>query len=714
MPCMTSRTTSPNADNRRRYFFFQRKAIGQRRECPEAEDGVVCYEEETSGIGHPCRPTHFHFRMGKTVHQPAASQLNRREFLRLAAAQSAAAIVPVSYGATPETRHPAAAEHDHAAPYADLLHAWCDGLLAHQVSLANAAAHGGFLCPSCVLIHGRCGEAVYPLLHMAHATGDDRYLHAALQVHDWSERQVSQTDGSWINDVTLSSWKGITVFHAIALAEALHHHGALLDAATRSQWTNRLAAAARFLDGYITIETGNINYPVTSALAFTLCAQVLGEHRYFDRGRQMAHAVMEFFTPSGILFGEGHPQGRLSPKGCRPVDLGYNVEESLPSLAMYAVLANDTPVRDQVLAATRTALEFMLPDGAWDNSWGTRNYKWSYWGSRTTDGCHPGFLLLAQYEPRLKEAALRNLQLMSACTHEGLLYGGPDYCVHGDFPCIHHTFTHAKALATVLDRCTDPLPSARLTLPRDESYGLRSFPVIDTHLAAVGPWRATVTAYDCAYEENVAPGHRGGHVSGGSLSMLFHQRLGPVLAASMTRYEAIEISNQQAYRDAAHMPLTPRIELEVAGQRYASDTDYAANLVAQAVEGQTIFQVQGRLLNASRESLPGAVGYTLRYSVAASGVEITASVEESAPAGARFILPVIARANDSAEQPNATTVRMQKPRGQLVIRTSGAPFAAIPTQRMFNLVPGFECVPLIILMEPGREITLRIEAQTGA
>jgi hypothetical protein len=645
----------------------------------------------------------------------AAPQLSRRHFLRLAAVQSAAAFVPGGYVSTAESL-PTGRNDGPANPYADLLHAWCDGLLAHQISTDSPATHGGFLCPSCVLIHGRCGEAVYPLLHMSHATGDDRYLRAAIQVHDWSERQVSQADGSWINDVTLSSWKGITVFHTIALAEALHHHGSLLDSATRSRWTDRLAAAARFLDGFITIDTGNINYPVTSSLAFILCGQVLGEHRYFDRGRQTAHAALEFFTPAGILFGEGHPQRGLSPKGCRPVDLGYNVEESLPSLGMYAVLANDTVVLDQVVAAMRSALEFMLPDGSWDNSWGTRNYKWSWWGSRTTDGCHPGFIMLAQYEPRLKEAARRNLELMTACTHDGLLYGGPDYFVHGDFPCIHHTFTHAKALATVLDRCSDdPLPSARLGLPRDEPYGLRSFPVIDTHLAAVGDWRATVTAYDCAYEETAAPNHIGGHASGGSLTMLFHRQLGPVLTASMTRYEMIETNNQQAYRDAPHMPLTPRIEVELAGHSYASDTDYAATVTAQHTGDQAVLEARGRLLTVSRESPQGGdIRYTLRYRLDGSSVEIAAAVDKTAPPGARFILPVIARAADNVQQPSDSTVRITKPAGELVIRTNGPAFEAIPAARSFDLVPGFECVPLAVSMESGQEITLRIEARGTA
>jgi hypothetical protein len=58
---------------------------------------------------------------------------------------------------------------------------------------------------------------------------------------------------------------GITVFHAIALGEALEHNGATLDSKTQARWTDRLARAARFLDGFIPIETGNINYPVTSS-----------------------------------------------------------------------------------------------------------------------------------------------------------------------------------------------------------------------------------------------------------------------------------------------------------------------------------------------------------------------------------------------------------------------------------------------------------------
>jgi hypothetical protein len=636
----------------------------------------------------------------------------RREMLQLSAAATTALSLPTFAKAaqpTPGTNL-----------YAQLLQTWCDGLLAHQVSaIKDPALHGALLCPACAMIHGRCGDAVYPLLRVAHTTGNEKYLQAALLVHEWSEIQVSRPDGSWINDVILSSWKGITVFHAIALAEALHHHGAVLDAATRQRWTDRLAHAAKFLDTFITIDTGNINYPVTASHCFALCSLVLGDHHYADRARTLAHESLAHFTPNGILFGEGHPQTAITPKHCRPVDLGYNVEESLPALAQYALLTNDQPVLDQTIAALRTHMEFMLPDGAWDNSWGSRNYKWSYWGSRTSDGCHPAYVLLAPHEPKFLEVAHRNLELMSACTHNNVLYGGPDYFAHGDQPCIHHTFTHAKALATVLDSNILTLtPSPRLTLARDEPYGLKSYPEIGTHLAAIGPWRATITENDFEYIERVQSGgggaSGGGHTSGGALSLLYHQQLGPILTASMTEYQIIEISNQQVHLDKSHMCLTPRIE-SAGKQTCTSLSDFEATTIAGLHYSGKVptvsFDVKGRLLTASHQPPPnGEAKYHLIYSLTQSAVEITASVESASTIPLQFILPVIAKSTEPATQPDPQTIRITKPNGTLTIRTTAPQrFEPIPKERTFNLVPGFECIPLTITMQPGQQIQIHLE-----
>ena len=79
----------------------------------------------------------------------------------------------------------------------------------------------------------------------------------------------------------------------------------------------------------------------------------------------------------------------------------------------------------KVVASMKTHLEFMLPDGGWDNSFGTRNYKWTWWGSRTTGGCQPAYALLADRDPNFIEAAIRNTKLLDECTVNGVLMGGP-------------------------------------------------------------------------------------------------------------------------------------------------------------------------------------------------------------------------------------------------------------------------------------------------
>jgi hypothetical protein len=652
----------------------------------------------------------------------AFSRLTRRELLRASATGAAALgahrLLP---GLAVSAGQPSMPPPSNL--YAETLQRWCDGLLAHQITaMPDAAVQGALLCPACVLIHGRCADAIYPLMRMASSTGKDSYLRAAIQLYDWSERMVSRSDGSWINDVTLSSWQGITVFHTIALAEALHHHGSLLDAAMRARWTDRLARAAKFLDGFISIETGNVNYPVTSSHAFALCGQVLGEHRYLDRAREMAHASLGCFTESGLLFGEGHPLRDVTAKGCHPVDLGYNVEESLPALAQYALLTDDRAVLDQTVKALRCHMEFMLPDGAWDNSWGSRNYKWTWWGSRTSDGCHPAYVLLADHDPRFREVALRNLELMSACTHDGLLYGGPDYFHHGDRPCIHHTFTHAKALSTVLDRGSRNIATAeRVALPRDEATGVRHYAEIGTYLASEGPWRATVTENDWEYIEHVQAGgggqSGGGHASGGTLSLLFHKTLGPVLAASMTDYQMIEISNQQAFLDAPHMALTPRIELK-AGEVFTSLTDLKATLTQSTSAEGVRFAAAGQLLTAGHRSVPGrGVAYHLEYSISEGAVTIAATATGQLPPSAtlQFILPVIARSSEAVTQPRARLVHIARAAGMLTVSTDAAQgFVAIPSVRTFNLVPGFEAVPLAVSLMPGATVTFRIEAAVSS
>jgi hypothetical protein len=175
----------------------------------------------------------------------------------------------------------------------------------------------------------------------------------------------------------------------------------------------------------------------------------------------------------------------------------------------------------------------------------------------------------------------------------------------------------------------------------------------------------------------------------------------------------VEISNQQAFLDKPHMPLTPRIEF-TNGKTYTSLSDFEAVLTTKSSATEIAFDARGRLLTAAHQSPPnGDLHYHLAYRLNESTVEITASTgsAETALAPLRFILPVIARSDEAVEQLDAKTVRIHRQKGTITVRTDAPQgFETIPSERTFNLVPGFECVPLIITMQPGTPIRLQLEA----
>jgi hypothetical protein len=194
--------------------------------------------------------------------------------------------------------------------------------------------------------------------------------------------------------------------------------------------------------------------------------------------------------------------------------------------------------------------------------------------------------------------------------------------------------------------------------------------------------------------------------------VLFHRDLGPVLTASMTAYQMIEIANQQAYRDNFQMELTPRIECAVNGETFTSVNDLKAALTALTREGAVAFSARGRLLTPARRApTAGDIAYRLGYTFTAESVELAAGVGASDPMQARFLVPVLVRSTERVEQPDPQTVRITKPAGTLTIRVDRpAAFEPIPAARTFNLVPGFEAVPLSILLPAGVDVRVRLEA----
>ena len=599
----------------------------------------------------------------------------------------------------------------------ELLAEWTDALLAHQLNHPNSSLKGGLLCPACARVHGRCGDAVLPLMYMADKTNNTKYLTAAKDLMRWMDN-VRMDNGSWMNDVNVSDWNGTTVFAAIALYEALHHHGHLLDDSTRGAWRSQLLEAGEFILNnkfiYSRQREGmrnmNVNYSASATYALFALGTEFNRPDFIAEARQIATDLRRFFTENEhFLFGEGPEVKKKTRTGCLPVDLLYNVEESLPNMVYYARMAGDEQLMSLLEKSMSTHLEFMLPDGAWDNSWGTRSFKWTYWGGRTSDGFMGGYYALANRHPEYAEAIRRNVSLLKEATHNGLLHGGMNYHDVGAEACIHHTFGHAKALTSFLNQSV--VTTAPTPLPRDLTYGVKRFKDINTYLVSEGGWRATVTGFDAEYKV------KGTHPMGGALSLLWNKQVGPLFAAGMNLYSLIEAPNMQSDNQTNQMASTPRIEIVEKGVMY-SNLDDLDTEIKYTKKGDThCFRILTHLVDSKQQpSSAGKATAEIEYLFQKEKVTIRCTMPEALrKAGARLVLPVIASPQETTSI-KEKSVQINKKGGSLRV-SSLQPLSISPTNidgRIFNPVPGFSFLPIIIAMDSDgkAEVNIRITEES--
>lgn len=574
-----------------------------------------------------------------------------------------------------------------------LLKEWCDRLLSLQITeIEDTSLSGALLCPACNSIHGRCADAVYPLLLMSDATGESCYAEAAKQLVEWTERNVLRQDGSYYNDVN-NPWRGITVFSCIAISEALLHHGHVLDCETRGRWEKIVNRQANFLYHYFTRENyrTNINYVASCAAALACVWKLGGNEKYKTRAAEWIAYLKGNIAPDFLITGEYYNHKHTTEKGCKAVDLGYNVEETLPNLVLAAQILGDRESMDVFARSMAAHLEFMLPDGAWDNSWGCRHAKWTYYGSRTTDGCQLALVHLLEQDPVFGEAAWRNFMLYRRLTGDGLLYGGAMYREAGEPPCIHHTFCHAKALAAMLNTGFKTAPRQSVALPREKEYGVRYFESVHVHLISKFGWKATISDYDMPEKP-----------SGGALTILWHNAAGPLCAASMNSYSLVEPYNMQMPRHSEEdFCQTPRIEYLSGGKRHMSINDTGARVSVSESQDAVNISVSGHLLR-SENSRTGV--FSLRYIFSPDSLRIRVLSED----GGEYILPLVSSYSDEVRvSGDALQIRTSK---AVITVEASVPvrLKSAPNERRFNPVGGFLTLPIYAELKPGEEIELRL------
>lgn len=422
-----------------------------------------------------------------------------------------------------------------------LMKEWCDALLTYQVTTNTPYTDGALLCPACHVIHGRIADLCFPLTLLWVKTGDKKYLDAADKFIDWSEYNLKTTDGLWYNDIT-NRWYATSEFSAMSIGEAIYHFGDKLPIDIKEKWMDIFI---RMCDVFITLDTRKSFAPVTNyycgmCAVLAMAWRLTDDNKYIDKTKYWLDTVMSRFDSDSLLYGEGYPMD--TPMGYHTVDMGYDLEESLPLLLRYASLTGDKKefFKNKFIAH----LEFLLPDGAIDDSFGTRHNKWTYWGSRTSDGVIEGLSLLLD-DPICAEACERALALYENCTHEGLL-AMPMAHEANEPTCLHHTFCHAKALASLI--CAENITDERSVLPCEIQYGIKKYQNGSIILLSHGKWRATFSCCDCAYINSHSAN------AGGSLNLLYHKERGILCAATSAEYVPTEITNQQYLRNSENPP----------------------------------------------------------------------------------------------------------------------------------------------------------------
>lgn len=549
----------------------------------------------------------------------------------------------------------------------DLMKRWCDRLLEFEIHSDSPDVDGGLICPACHVIHGRIADLVYPLTTLWAKAGDEKYLTAAKRLVDFTERNLRRPDGSYRNDLG-STWKGITAFSALALGDTLLEFGGRLPSELRGKWTAIFERLSDFALWYFDTISPNINYFAGASAELALAYKLLGKPEYLEKANQWEKFCRERFDENGLFYGEIHGIDFISERGCLGIDMGYNLEESIPLLLRHAVLTGDAEKLGFYKKRTLDHFEFLLPDGAIDNSFGTRHNKWTYWGSRTSDGLLEGLALVLD-EPVFARAADRVLTLWENCTHGDLL-SLPMAAEAGEPTCLHHSFCHAKALAALVNSPLSPADTDAAILPSEFQCGVKAFQNGNLLKISVGGWRATFSAIDIAC-------YRGSDNGGGSMTLLWHEKTGPICASTMETYVPSEPLNMQYLRSSDSSPcMTPHL----------------------VVNGKsTVLDKSARLGYDKNKIRASGDGWSVDYSFTPDSVGLTVRA-----ANARLILPVICSKNTSARFENNCLTA-----GKIVVKADQT-IAADISKRTFNQVGGFEYIPVTAEIADELNISVRI------
>ncbi|MBR6708981.1 MAG: hypothetical protein IKL84_04815 [Clostridia bacterium] len=549
-----------------------------------------------------------------------------------------------------------------------LMKEWCDTLLTYQVKIGKPDIDDGLLCPACQVAHGRVPDLCFPLTVIWAETGLIEYLEQADRLINWADRNLQTHDGLWRNDAT-SNWICTSAFAAMSIGEAIDHFGDRLPEPYKSKW---MSVFRRIMNTVYTFDTRKNFRPVSNyycgiATALAMAWRLTGEGRFYEKSKYWLNIVLTRFDANGLLYGEGPLEPAAD--GSHTVDMGYNLEESIPLLLRYAEITGE--YKNLFRARLRSHLEFLLPDGAIDNSFGSRHNKWTYWGSRTSDGLIEGLALVLD-EPMFADACVRVLTLYEKCTHDGLL-AMPMAHEAAEPTCLHHTFTHAKALAALV--CAENIPAPqRMQLPCEKNYGVKQYQNGRLLLVSNDRFRATFSTIQAALLPDYAAN------AGGSMNLLYHPAYGVICAATSAEYLPSEPLNQQYLRNSCDPPCMTA--------QFIVDEEIACR------DKQVNLSVEGMCITAS------AAKWQASYTVSERSVDIALTCKNGI-----YQLPVVcAKKTPVTLSDDKKTLAI----GPTLTVTSDTPLTVDCDARVFHQVGGLLYLPVSVNVQGTVKLSITV------
>lgn len=585
------------------------------------------------------------------------------------------------------------------ARYLEALKPLVDQLVSTQITDPDDPDYGALVSPSTNPQpnprHSRAAEAVFPLAVAYKHTGDERYKTAAILLGNWLVG-IQQNDGTWGEDwPDHDGWNGTTADQLISLAGALDLLGTELSESEQQAWDAAVTKAADFSLGRFP-GTSNINYTPTAAVGLVLAHRAVGEPKaiWLEKAESLIAHVASKINEDNLITGEG--------KG---VDLGYNIAQTIGFIAWYGILRSEPETVTLAASLLKTHQYFMYPNGAIDNSWGTRSFKWTLEsGSKTAPGVHFSFGLLMDQDPSLLRGAVLALDWLKnhAMDGENRVVYGPHAYLHDNSnpPSNYQTFARAQSIATAVE--FGPEATEQAPIPAEQHNWVQYFPTTQTAVLRTEHVMATLSSYENNLRYPLET-----TVRGGSATVIWFDGYGPdgfLQLSSQTEYRRIEKRHMPDGIDP--LPLTPRIET-TSGPYQTNLFDPGADL--KVAKLPTTIEV---VSSGALRTKDGDAGSAFTWTHAFSKDSYSKTVELSSAAGVQIVEPFVDNPGNSYTLEGDDTFVITAEDGRqwtLKIESSSVPYTLShgdQRERYYHPFPGINGYPLTIQLKGSGPATL--------